>query len=77
MVTKQRPIFGDETGNSEILIKWICPRLRLFDFKNWRETRMRPRVSVPLVSRQRRDWNETLKKFPDIGMRPRKDFSKF
>ena len=51
------PIFCDETRDetSWKINKQMSPRPRLFDNQNWSETGTRPRVSVLLVSRPRRD----------------------
>ena len=51
------PIFWNETRpkTSGKINKKTSPRPRLFENLDWSETETRPRVSVPLVSKPRRD----------------------
>ena len=45
----------DKAKTSGKINKWTSPRPRLINTQNWSETETRPRVSVPLVSKPRRD----------------------
>ena len=48
-----------------------------FGFSKSERDRDETESLLHLVSRPRRDRDETLTKFPDIGTRPRRDFSKY
>jgi hypothetical protein len=58
-------------------VPFVVPFSVYFGIQNWIKTGLRPRVSLPLVSRARRDQYKTLTNLPDMGKRMRQDFLKY